>query len=58
MGNRKCGPGTVVFIEANTQYGFEVWDAGVRFLNIRQGLAKFAEAGGAGVNPYRTDPES
>ncbi len=52
MGKRKCGPGTVVFIEANTRYGFEVWEEGVRFLNIRQGLANFAEAGAAAVNPY------
>ena len=43
MGARRCGPGTVVFIEAETQYGFEVWDEGVRFLNIRPGLARYAE---------------
>ena len=38
MGKRRCGPGTVVYIEAGTQYGFEVWEEGVRFLNIRPGI--------------------
>ena len=52
MGRRRCGPGTVVYIEAGTDYGFEVWDEGVRFLNIRQGLARYAEAGAEAVNPY------
>ena len=52
MGRRRCGPGTVVFIEADTQYGFEVWDEGVRFLNIRPGLAQYEEAGQKSVDPY------
>ena len=52
MGRRKCGPGTVVYIEANTKYGFEVWEEGVRFLNIRQGLGMYTETGAAAVNPY------
>jgi len=54
MGKRKCGPGTVVYIEADTQYGFEVWDEGVRFLNIRHGLSLYAEAGHDAVNPYES----
>jgi len=57
MGQRKCGAGTVVYIEANTQYGFEVWEEGVRFLNIRQGLATYREAGQEAVDPY-DHPES
>ena len=52
MGKRQCGPGTVVYIEAGTQYGFKVWDEGVRFLNIRQGLASYTEAGKQTNNPY------
>ncbi len=56
MGRRQCGPGTVVFIEANTRYGFRVWDEGVRFLNIRPGLARYAEAGKSAENPYDEGP--
>jgi hypothetical protein len=57
MGRRRCGPGTVVFLEANTQYGFEVWDEGVRFLNIRNALAKIHFAGdSASENPYEDEP--
>lgn len=55
MGRRKCGVGTVVFLEANTQYGFEVWSEGVRFLNIRQGLANFSEVGEEARNPYEDE---
>ena len=57
MGRRRCGPGTVVFIEADTQYGFEVWDEGVRFLNIRPGLAQYEEAGRESVAPYDDSSE-
>lgn len=53
MGKRRCGPGTVVYIAANTQYGFEVWDEGVRFLNIRPGLATYAEKGKPATAPYQ-----
>jgi len=52
MGKRRCGPGTVVYLEAETQYGFEVWEEGVRFLNIRPGRANYAEAGGESLDPY------
>jgi len=45
----------VLFIEANTQYGFEVWDEGVRFLNIRQGLARYTVAGQQSIDPYETE---
>ncbi len=55
MGRRKCGPGTVVYLEANTRYGFEVWPEGVRFLNIRQGLARYAEEGQEARNPYEDE---
>ena len=55
MGKRQCGPGTVVYIAAETQYGFKVWDEGVRFLNIRQGLATYKEAGKKEWNPYSGD---
>lgn len=55
MGRRRCEQGTVVYIEANTDYGFEVWEEGVRFLNIRSGLAQYAEQGQDSVNPYESD---
>jgi len=58
MGKRKCGPGTVVYIEAGTQYGFTVWDEGVRFLNIRPGLATYAEKGKTGTNPYTVSADT
>ena len=35
-----------------TQYGFEVWEEGVRFLNIREGRARYAEKGRDAVDPY------
>ena len=57
MGKRQCGVGTVVYLEADTKYGFEVWEEGVRFLNIRQGHARYAEAGQDAVDPY-SDPTS
>ena len=37
LGDRKCGPGTVVFVEKDTEYGFTAGPKGVRFLNIRPG---------------------
>ncbi len=52
MGARECGPGTVVYIEAGTQYTFTVGDEGVRFLNIRSGRARYAEAGKSALDPY------
>src|SRR5262245_33651678 len=52
LGRRRCGPGTVVYIEAGTRYGFTVFREGVRFLNIRPGLATYAEAGSDPVDPY------
>ncbi len=55
MGRRRCGSGTVVYLEANTLYGFEVWEEGVRFLNIRNGLSRYAETGRESVNPYETE---
>ncbi len=58
MGRRQCGPGTVVYIEANTQYGFEVWNEGVRFLNIRQGRSRYTEAGQQSVDPYEKESSS
>ena len=56
MGRRRCGPGTVVYLEAHTQYGFEVWEEGVRFLNIRNALSKIRFAGEASSeNPYEEE---
>ena len=52
MGERRCGPGTVGYIEADTQYGFEVWEEGVRFLNIRTGRATYSEVGAESRDPY------
>lgn len=35
MNNQPCGKGTVIFIEKNTEYSFNVSSKGVQFLNIR-----------------------
>ncbi len=51
LGARKCGPGTVVWVEKDTQYGFKVGPEGVRFLNIRRGLATIT-MGGVTTDPY------
>ena len=51
MGNRVCGPGTVLFLAAGTQYGFKVGPEGVRFLNVRTGKATIT-SGGKTWNPY------
>ena len=42
MGRQKCGPGTLIFMEKDTTYGFKVGDEGVRFLNMRQGKEGFS----------------
>jgi nitroreductase len=47
----RCGAGTVIHIERDTEYGFTVWPEGVRFLNVRQGLARFKTDGQA-TDPY------
>ena len=39
IGDQDRGPGTVIFVEKGTEYGFTVGGEGVRFLNIRPGLA-------------------
>lgn len=57
MGGRRCGPGTVVYLEQNTQYGFTVWDEGVRFLNIRPGKATI-HMHGKTADPYRSGGSS
>ena len=41
MGEWACGPGTVIFLERNTEYGFTVGKERLRFLNIRHGRARF-----------------
>lgn len=45
LGDRICGPGTVAYIEKDTEYGFTVGPEGVRFINIRQGLASMTMEG-------------
>ena len=52
VGKRFCGPGTVLFFEKDTQYGFTVGDQGVRFLNIRPGLATYTMDGKTS-DPYK-----
>ena len=37
MGNKTHGPGTMIFMEHGTEYGFTAGPQGVRFLNIRPG---------------------
>ncbi len=44
-GDRACGPGTVIFMEKDTEYGFTVGKDGVRFLNVRPGLADVTRDG-------------
>ena len=41
LDDQECGPGTLIFNEKDTVYGFTVGDQGVRFLNIRQGREGF-----------------
>lgn len=53
MGARRCGPGTVIYIEKDTQYGFTAGPEGVRFLNVRPGLATYIPVGGQPRDPYR-----
>ena len=38
IGDRTCGPGTVLAIEKDTEYDFTTGTEGLRFLNIRPGL--------------------
>ena len=40
LGDRTCGPGTVIFMEHGTVYTFTAGENGARFLNIRSGLAE------------------
>ena len=42
MGSKECGPGTLVFMEKDTVYGFTAGDEGVRFLNVRPGKEGFS----------------
>ena len=55
IGDRTCGPGTVIAIEKDTEYDFTSGQEGVRFLNIRPGLANIT-MGGVTIDPYRDDP--
>jgi len=41
LGNRVIGPGTVLYVEGGTEYGFTAGKDGVRFLNVRPGSAEF-----------------
>ncbi len=41
ISGRSRGPGTVVYMEKGTEYGFTAGQHGVRFLNVRPGLAQF-----------------
>ncbi|MDA1216340.1 MAG: cupin domain-containing protein [Chloroflexi bacterium] len=52
VGDRVCGPGTVVYMKAGTEYGFTVGQNGVSFVNIRTGLAQMA-VDGATVDPWK-----
>jgi len=51
VGDRVCGPGTVVYMKAGIEYGFMVGQSGVSFVNIRTGLAQMAVEG-ATVDPW------
>ena len=45
MGSKVYGAGTVLWVEKDTQYGFDVAEGGVRFLAVRPGLAKVTKDG-------------
>ena len=49
IGDRRCGPGTVIYNEKGSVYGFTVGEQGVRFLNIRPGKEGFSGIKYAGV---------
>ena len=46
VGDRQCGPGTVLCFEKETDYGFTVGPQGVRFMNIRPGPTHIRSKGG------------
>lgn len=41
IGDRLCGPGTVIFVGKDTEYGFVTGSEGVKFLNFRGGPAEY-----------------
>jgi hypothetical protein len=51
LGESRCGPGTVIYIERGTEYGFTAGPEGVRFLNVRSGPDKPAFQGGEHPEP-------
>ena len=51
MGMRVRGPGTVLFLPAETQYGFKVGPEGGRLLSVRAVKATIT-SGGKTRNPY------
>lgn len=48
---KECGPGTIIYNKAFNEYGFMVGPDGVLFVNIRSGLATYAEEGSV-VDPW------
>ena len=58
LGDRLCGPGTVLFIKQDTEYGFTVGDHGVRFMAVRPGQVgtKFAGEESYVVRTYAPAP--
>ena len=44
LGNRVCGPGTALFIAANTQYAFNAGPEGLGFTNFRGYPAIYKDA--------------
>ena len=46
VGDRVCTPGTVIFFEKETDYGFTTGPEGVRFMNIRPGPTHIRSKGG------------
>ena len=51
LGDGARGPGTVIYMERHTEYGFTVGPKGVRFLNIRTGPAHTFRDGKVVVRP-------
>lgn len=45
IGNRKLGPGHVMYIKGGSQYKFDTGPEGVRFMNIRPGPSNYHVVG-------------
>ena len=58
LGDKVCGPGTVIFIEGDTEYSFTSGPNGLRFLNVRPGPTGTRSKGEAPYHPPDIAPGS